>query len=210
MRKFAVLFAVLSLVLTVAVVAQNPPKIEVFGGYSLLHLDSEGLSGSTFIPGASLKRNYNGVEGSVQYNLNGWFGFTGDLSWHFGTPLNVSGTSVPTAHSLTYLFGPTIYHQAPHARPFAHFLIGGNRISVGSNSGFSGGSDSAASFALGGGLDLKLTNRISVRPGQADWLYTHHNVCQLLGVSRLEGCRLVPHQNNLRFSTGIVFDLGER
>ncbi len=222
MRKFFVFLAVLSLALTVTAAAQNPPKFEVFGGYSFLRVDTEGVTGGTFGADAALKLNYNGWAAAAQYNLKKWVGVTADLSGHYGTPVTIPGVALPSANSFTYLFGPTVYHQASHARPFVHFLVGGNRVSVGSSATTgSGVTDSGFSFALGGGLDLKITKHISIRPGQGDWLYTKHNACQLTGQAPIDCSAFLvqngfpaslarPHQNNFRFATGVVFDFGER
>ncbi len=221
MRKFVVFLAVF-LVLGVAAAAQDVPKVDVFGGYSFLRVDTEGLTGAAFGANASLKKNYNGFAGEAQYNLAKWVGLTADVGFHFGRPVTIPGETLPSAHSFTYLFGPTIFHQAPHARPFVHFLVGGNRISIGSSTATGPEvTDSGFSFALGGGFDLKVTKRIALRLGQADWLYTKHNVCQLVGQPPINCQNFLaengfppslarPHQNNFRFATGVVFGFGER
>lgn len=64
MRKFAVL-AVLVLMWSLAASAADEPKVEVFGGYSLLHIDDEGASGSLAGSGASINKNFSGWEGAL-------------------------------------------------------------------------------------------------------------------------------------------------
>jgi predicted metalloprotease with PDZ domain len=50
-------------------------------------------------------------------------------------------------------------------------------------------------------VDLKVSNHVAVRLGQADYLYTKHDFS--FGVPGVSD-----HQNNLRFSTGVVFRFG--
>jgi hypothetical protein len=59
--------------------------------------------------------------------------------------------------------------------------------------------DSSTAFAMaaGSGLDLSLTHHVAVRLFQTDYLLT-------LLDNRVNG-----HQNNFRFSTGIVFHFGK-
>jgi hypothetical protein len=59
------------------------------------------------------------------------------------------------------------------------------------------GSSTAFAMAKGGGLDLNLTRHLAVRLFLADYLLT------------LLANRVNDHQNNFRFSTGIVFHLGK-
>jgi hypothetical protein len=65
-------------------------------------------------------------------------------------------------------------------------------LSVGRSSTFS---ENVFATALGGGLDVKATDRISIRVVQADWLGTHYSD---------------DLQSNVRVSTGIVFHFGKK
>ena len=63
-----------------------------------------------------------------------------------------------------------------------------------------GSSSSLNTFAMafGGGVDYKLMNHISVRLFDADYLFTHFNPNEFGGPNN--------SQNNLRVSTGVVFN----
>ena len=160
--------------------AAQGPKAEVFGGYSYVRVNPGG--GDNGI-------NLNGWNASVTGNLNDWFGITADFGGSYGSP-NVGGTQVDTnAH--TFLFGPRIKARGDKVEPFAHALFGAARVE-GSALGISI-SDSGFGMALGGGLDWKANDAISIRLGQFDYLMT-----------RIGG----DNQNNFRFSTGIVFRFG--
>lgn len=172
----------LVLVLGVTAMAQDTPKAEVFMGYSHLVADfnSPIKGNSTF--------NLNGAEFAVSENLNSWFGGMLDVAAQFGTR---NGFNV---NSEQYLYGPTFsYRKVSGFTPSAHILLGGMRGSQ----GFAGISVSDTKFcaAPGGALDIRLSDRISIRAIQADYV-----------MSRF----LATHQNNLRLSAGIVLTFGKK
>lgn len=203
-------FLVLAFVLmSVGALAQSEtPKAEIFAGFSFMRLDDEGAS--ALLPtDVSLKRWYPGWNAELQINANRWFGIVADFSGHYGTPLSgtgVAGLDIPSVHFYNFLFGPVVTYRGERFQPFVHALFGVNRASV-SDSVFTpgGGSDSAFAIALGGGLDVKLSRHVAFRLIQMDLLRTNHDPCGFLGGP---GCGFDDHQNNLRFSTGLVFLLG--
>jgi hypothetical protein len=69
MRKFIGMVAVVCLGV-IATLAQDYPKVEVFGGYQYSHLDLLGIT----------SLNNNGWNASVTGNVNKWFGVAGDVS----------------------------------------------------------------------------------------------------------------------------------
>lgn len=118
----------LFLVLTISAVAQDYPKVEVFGGYSYLH--------SSF---AGTGLNFNGGSGSITANVTGVFGVTGD----FGIYHN--DTSGVSTNNFTYLFGPKFaYRGNERVTPYFHVLLGG----VHASSSFGSVSASSNAFAM--------------------------------------------------------------
>ena len=179
MRK---LFILVGLILMAAssAAAQDYPKAEIFGGYQYIRLNpGGGATGS----------NCQGGAGSVAGNLNHWFGVVGDFGACKVTGL-VSGDS---AHLVNYLFGPKLTYRS-HGRlsPFAQVLFGGERI--GGSAFGSSASDSSFAMAFGGGADYEMTNHVSIRLIQAEYLYT-----------KFGGT----NQNNGRISAGIVYRWGK-
>jgi len=208
MRK--VLYIALAVMLCgVYTVAQDYPKAELFGGFSVLHADTENAQ-SLIDGGVNVKSWYPGWTIAGQYNLTKMLGVKADISGHYGTPLsNVPG--FPQAKSYTFVFGPVISfrdHFGNRLTPFAHALFGGNHVSVDSTPTTPSGSETSFAMAFGGGLDWKLTHHFSARLGQFDYLYTKHcgNLGALTGNTCVLGTPGFPtdHQNNFRFSTGIV------
>jgi hypothetical protein len=133
---------------------QDAPKAEVFGGYSYLHIDTEGVTGSTLDtacnsllgagtcpPGSfGVQPSANGWNASAQFNATRFLGIKADFSGHYSTPVTVSSQIAnslaqlgitglpPKAHSYSYLFGPVIFQSKGRYKPFAHTLFGQNSI----------------------------------------------------------------------------------
>jgi Outer membrane protein beta-barrel domain len=136
-------------------------RIEVFGGYS--------YTSSNF---AWYGNGENGWNAGGAVNPNKWIGFKADLAQY-------RYTYGPGDHSTTttFLFGPQVSIPLPKAsriRPFGEFLIGGAHIYYhlqGYSSDFFKQSTSFA-WALGGGLDFRLSNHFWLR-GEADYLRNH-------------------------------------
>lgn len=170
-------FIVALLLLPLPVAAQNTPALEVFGGYT--HLVG-GLNDSSF--------NLNGFEGSVTENLNKWFGGTLDISTGFGTE---AGYKV---NSQSIAYGPVFaYRKNPRLVPFAHGQLGAVRGSA----EYLGISKPEYRFGMlgGGGIDVKLDDRVSLRLIQVDYLLTHFSMMR---------------QDNVRISAGFVFRFGHK
>jgi len=218
------------LAVPIVATAQEYPRGEIFGGYSYLHLDTQGVTGSsldqfcnsispgTCPPGTfRVHPGFNGWNASGQYNLNSWFGVKADFSGHYGTLLTATFPTVivpsvfhfssPSESSYNFLFGPAVSYRRHAYIPFAHALFGVNHVSFGSvtvapglpspGPTFSLNSETHFAFALGGGVDIKVSRHVLVRPGQLDYL-------EVSSSGNGSG-----HQNNFRFSAGVVYALGK-
>ena len=152
-------------------------KFEVFGGYSYAH-GSESLTSTQLCPGPlcptqtlTPSTNLNGWEGSFVYNPLKGLGIVADFSGHYGTVSPGSGAS--SVHLNTFMFGPQFSINSPKISPFVHFLFGGAHQSIGPG-GSSGSyivpSNSSNGFAtaVGGGVDIKVSPLLYLRPIQAD------------------------------------------
>jgi Outer membrane protein beta-barrel domain len=177
MKKLLLLIALLMFVAAPLLAQEEFPRAQVFGGYSYVSFDTSGLTS---------RQNFNGWNGQATFNLNRWFGLTGDFGGYYG---DISKASL---HDYSYLFGPTVTFRAEHVAPFVHALFGGSHIG---GSGFgTSGSDNAFAMAVGGGLDLSFQSGFGIRLAQADWYRTSH---------------LNETQNNVRVSTGVFFNFGK-
>jgi hypothetical protein len=139
------MFLVTGLCVLASIHAQAQDKVEVFGGYSLLHLNT------------SPSANLNGWELSGQYKFTDWLGGVADFDGHYGSIGRVSTSNY------TYLFGPQVSWSA-RVSPFGHLLLGGAHNST------AGIGSSSFSMALGGGIDTRITDQFYWRIAQADYL----------------------------------------
>lgn len=124
-------------------------------------------------------------------NLNGWIGaISGNLTRELGGIAEITGTYSPHVNVRAVLFGPQYIHPRGKFTYSAHLLFGEARSfdSVGTGAG-----STASAVAVGGGIDWVFRRRFDVRIVQADYLHT-----RLFQLS----------ENNLQFSTGIVYRWG--
>jgi hypothetical protein len=175
--KYCLMSAIVLVVLCGTALAQdNAPKTEIFGGYSYMR-----TAGSS---------NVSGLNVASTFNLNKWFGITGDLAGHYQRQPASSNT-------YTFLAGPQIAGRAGKIKGFAHVLLGGAHVGnqfllVGG--GVQGGHNCFVT-TFGGGVDVSVSEKISVRAFQAD--YENIRVKNSLTFQN-EGT------NNFRLSFGIV------
>lgn len=202
----------------------STPKVQVFGGYSLMHTPSGGLTGPDV--DAALHQNYgtfglrsafNGWSVEAQYNADRWVGIAVDFGGRTGTPVtaNVGGVSgLPKLTAYSFLVGPVIsYRTKSKLTPYVHALFGYDRSSLDATTitGTSSPASTAAvnyndfAMALGGGLDYKLSRHIAIRAVQADWFHTSIDLNSFYGSAFAFGLfGLATNQRNLRFSGGVV------
>ena len=170
--------------------------MEVFGGYSYLSGDVSALQ-QLGLSGVGDRLSLNGWDASANINFNRWVGVEADLSGHYKG--DCEGLSGLTCKDLAFMGGPRFTYRIGKITAFGHGLFGDDTLSASTNVSDVSVSASNTSFALatGGGVDYAVTNRISVRLGQADYFLTRH--FNDIGA---------PNQNNFRVSAGIVFTFG--
>lgn len=210
MRKMLLAVGVL-LFFVAGVRAQEHPRVEVFGGYSYGNFGPTALGGD--------RTNVNGWNASVAVNVNRWFGLVGDVGGHYGdfrasvalppipcTPPNCSIDTTGTNKYHNFFFGPQYTLRREKLSIFAHTLIGASHLNESGTTTIPGPlppippppfpltfnfstSSTNFGFAIGGGADYKLTERVAWRV-QADYLGTQiHDRTQ----------------SDVRVSTGLVF-----
>jgi opacity protein-like surface antigen len=197
MRKSVILVA--TILLPLALAAQDAPKAEIFGGYSYLRNSSNSL---------------NGWEGQATANFGRYLGVTADVSGHYRTVATLSGIPGVSASAnqrlYNFLFGPTVTARFDKHAVFAHALFGAAHSSLGAGvsipiiGAVSTRVNSATAFAMafGGGVDIGLTNTFAIRPAQIDYLYTRFNSVDALSTGLSSSTS--GHQNSFRYSAGIV------
>jgi opacity protein-like surface antigen len=153
---------------------------EVSGAYQYVRFNpGDGASGV----------NCQGGSGSFGAYLTPRLGVIGEFGGCKVTGMP-SGTS---PHELDYLGGPRIYFPT-HGRvfPFVQTLLGGEGFSAGVT-GFGSASSNAFAMTAGDGADVTLTQHVTLRAIQVEYLYTHFG-----GAS----------QNSFRLQSGFVSHFG--
>jgi len=227
MTRFAVAVTIL-IVLTgcIAFAQDSTPRVQVFGGYSLVDADMGGLTSLKLDAALGQPVNTFGISSitkgwnaEAQYNFDGWVGLAIDFSGRSGKPFKSESatpvTGIPDQTAYSILIGPVLsYRTKSRLTPFAHALFGYDRTHlgastiVGPSSTVASASSSYTDFAmaLGGGVDYKISRNFLLRLGQVDYFHTSINLNTLydgaFGTAAIEG--LATRQRNIRFSTGIA------
>jgi hypothetical protein len=162
----------------------DPPKVEVFGGYSYANLD-------LFAPFGQ-RNNAHGWGANVALNFGKRFGLAADFAGHYWEdPPPLDGTF--SMHE--FLLGPRVAFRAERVTGFVHALFGVAHIWESETNFirfFPSRSDTGFAMGFGGGLDIHLNRRVSIRIFQADYLPVDS---PLIGEWR----------HNVRVQTGLVW-----
>jgi hypothetical protein len=175
--------------------AQLPTGGNIFFGYSYSQGETFTRNTAGVLTTPSGGANLNGWDASAEGKFLPWIGAVVDFDWHYGGrdftgcagASCIAGTFRVNASRHTVLLGPRVSLSLGKYTPFAEFLLG---VAHQTDSGGSiSNSDTTFATAIGGGLDYKLVMGIALR-AQGDSIHT-----TFFGHG----------QNDLRFSTGIVF-----
>jgi hypothetical protein len=155
------------------------PGIEVFGGYSHLSFSSSGLGFANWT-----QMNGWDVAVSLPHIYKG-LGITADASGNYATALE----------QYNYFIGPQYKWEFNRFRFIAHGLYGRAQTRVRQpGSTFTEPSDRQRALALGGEVDVPISDRISIRAVQADYV-----AASAFGANR----------NSFRLSTGLIVSFGK-
>jgi opacity protein-like surface antigen len=210
-----------------AVFAQNDKRAEFFIGYS--NLQAEGITDVNDPASAfdddffDRRKGLNGVNGSLTGFLNSRFGIKGDFSYHQTgdtETLPGGGRSSLDTRVIYFMGGPVFkFRNAGRVEPFVHALAGGanTRFDASLTTPITGGtiqnsfdvSSTDFAAAIGGGVDIRLGDKFSLRAIQFDYtpVFLRDRSINVLGGAgaiqpfTLEGQRA----DNIRISVGIVF-----
>jgi hypothetical protein len=180
------------------------PRSELFAGYAFGLLDGgeDGYIGT------------HGWNASVSGNFTGSFGLVGDFSGYYGrnTVLgrvnNVAVRADADYKVYTFLVGPQFSARRESVTPFVRALFGVARADVKGRGSVAGVGqvveikieDTAFAAAFGGGVDVRLTDRVWWRAIQADYILTRFDTIDETFQVTQRG-----NQHNFRLATGLVF-----
>jgi len=156
-------------------------QLEAYGGYDYIRFNIH-----SNVNGVASNDSYNssGGTGQLEFNVNRWLGVLGELGGYVVTK------GEPVAGTFTYLLGPRLNFGRKRITPYTQVLLGG-MVATG-EIGHSGAANHFA-LAAGGGIDIKVSRYVSIRPVQVEYLMTKFPD----GINN--------RQDNIRFSAGVVF-----
>ena len=179
-RKLVLVILLFALPVVVPSLAlgQEAPRFDVFGGYSYLRFDSPSI-------GIADYSNLSGWNAGATFNIKRRWGVAVDFSGHYGSEL----------HLYNFMIGPQYTWRREKSKFFVHGLIGKaqNRVENVVQPGRIGVESVGRAFAAGGGYDIDVSPRFSIRVFQADYLNT-----STFGTT----------QSDVRVSTGVVVHFG--
>jgi len=186
---------------------RGTPKVEWFLGYSYLR-------GMPDLEPANRLYWLNGGSTSIAFNFNRYLGLVADVGGFADSKIDLTGTgggasTVMDSYGAVfpYLFGPRLSFRG-HERvtPFLQVLFGGiyaTKVMLDSGCGGAGctplPAENKFAWTGGGGLDIKVSHHVAIRLVQVEYLMTNFQN-HSTGISEL--------QNDMRFSSGIVFRFG--
>jgi opacity protein-like surface antigen len=202
-RFFLLVCAVLAAVLFIPshATAQERTRIQAYGGYSMLHPKLPDFDSDPAVSKLveSLIGNLSGWNGGITVGLTKNIGIASDFSGYYKNfSPTVDGSDFDTRlRAYTFLFGPQFTKNGERLQPFARALFGAAHGSARVAVDRTSSEDSRTVFAasLGGGLDMKVNDRVAIRTAQIDYFPFRSS----------EGGGLT--FNNFRIGFGIVFSL---
>ncbi len=191
---FLSLLAVVAVSVALVAQEQETPKAEFFAGYQWLH------------PGATVPSPFQPPNAPVAQKMGdipqgAGASFTYNFTPHWGLEADYGGNKNKNGTENTVSIGPRFAWRNEGVTFFAHTLLGYNRLTVPLVD-----SSNGIGAILGGGMDLNLWRRLSLRLFEADYVWAHHNFSNEAGPAFPELRR--PTLEGVRLRTGLVFNFG--
>jgi hypothetical protein len=186
-------FLIATLILACASIAaaqSDYKRFEFFGGYSHNRVDTGiGDDEPELQDIINEREGFHGFETSATGNLSRYFGVKFDFSGHFKSRsipsgLNTTGIDIDS-RVFNFLGGVQIKDNATEGtfKPFAHALVGAaharNRVDISNDfciaifpspcPGDFTASETGFAGAFGGGIDIRVNNRVDIRAVQFDY-----------------------------------------
>jgi outer membrane immunogenic protein len=185
------LLAGMCMVGSIAAVAQeNAPTPIIEAGANFSYMKT--------MPGSGVSSfGSQGGSGTFVYNISRAFGVVADIgAYHNGGDANFN------PNTLSYLFGPRFsLRKSSKFTPYARVLFGGSHVSTNLlNADGNPTVERGFATAFGGGLDIRVTNHVAIKPFQLEYLMTETPNIWSANNS----------QNNVRYSAGMVFRFGAK
>jgi len=185
---------VFSILISSAAVAQQPvPKYDIFAGYQWLDPGGNipgGPDGNGGVLPVKLPSMSKGGGLAFGYNFHPNFALEGDIGLNLKNGIDVS----------TYSLGPRFTWRTEGMNLFAHTLLGDNHLTS------PAGARNGLGAILGGGIDLPIVKRISLRLIEADYQWARQNFASVVPASQPDLRR--SSFEGARLRSGVVFNFG--
>jgi hypothetical protein len=204
MKHLVRLLSMLACLVLPAVAQDELPRVEVFGGYSLLRpnipadIQGGGAGGEAAAEiGEFALGNVLGWGAGVTVNLNRMFGITADFSGHYkGLDVSFEGDRIDASADLhTFLFGPKFTLRNGRVSPFLHALFGVGKAGASArvNGDLAEFDETGFAAAAGGGVDVVAHPNVAVRAIEFDYFPFRNGNGETFTF------------NNVRWRSGVVF-----
>ena len=173
---------VLVMLVPLAAIAREEPRLEAFGGYSWVSTSL--LQDASFF---AAREGFSGWNSSLTWNTTHNLGFVAEASGFLGSPSQDNSTVRTRYYS--FLAGPKITHhnRTDKVEIFVHQLFGGSHATLTSAS--SQFAKTGFSMSAGFGMDFVIRRHVALRPFEVDYM-----------ISQLA----VHSQNQFRVSAGVL------
>ena len=199
MTKRVLFLAMVVLIASISAQAQDTPKVELWGTYSLLVADIDVLDNESL----------HGYGFGIQGNFSKSFGLVGEFTSNHGAsgPVTIFPPTPPVilineldTRVNYFLFGPRFSYRSSPVTVFGHVLVGGANMKL-EDENITGFSDSNTEFAMaiGGGVDVNLGSRFAIRAAQFDYAPIHTDINERVAGGTSSWL------HNTRFQAGVVF-----
>src|SRR5688572_19390896 len=195
MRKLVLFFFLIAVCAPAALAQDDYNKVDVFLGYNHLRADTGITDGDTDADDIFDEREgLHGVNGSIAGNFSRYFGAKADYAFHwksFDLVDGVDSFSVDVnSHTLVGGLQIKDNNKDTKVKPFAHAMVGFAHLKFKASDFDVSESETGLAGVIGGGIDIKVNERVDFRPIQFDW-----NPTRLGGET----------QHNFRIGIGLVF-----
>jgi len=180
--KKLMLVLVLLLGVSTAAVAQDVSNVDVFAGYSFIRCANNG----------DIKCNLDGWNVAFDFNLSNKWAITADIGGHYDFVYRDDYEQSRMKYH-NYLIGPKYtFGDNEIVRPYIHALYGFNHVTPLPDFA------KKVNFvqAYGGGVDVRVNDKIWVRPAQFEWLAIRNH-------DTVTG-------SHIRFSAGVILKIGQK
>ena len=186
-------FLLLSCMAALAQQQETPPKFDIFAGYQWLNPGGNipgGPDGMGGVLPAKVPTLPKGAGVALGYNFHPNFALEGDIGFNVKNGTDIS----------TFSAGPRAMWRTEGFNLFAHTLLGNNHMTT------PFGARNGLGAILGGGIDIPILKKFSLRLIEADYQWARQNFASVVPATQPDLRR--SSFQGARLRSGVVFNFG--